>query len=258
MSSQNQTDQKIFEAAESLITEQGPSFTMDQLEAKAKISRATIYRRVGNKEALLKRLAEEKGETFEKADMRLNILKAARIVFGREGLVASTMDQISKEAGVGVATVYRHFGDKEKLLKAFIEEMTPRTAVRSLALQPTENVQADLEKIIGIAAPFFYENRDVLRIVFMGSRSEREYLESLRHRSDSTLGRLTNYFEAQIAAGRIKAVGQPGELALALMGMILSFTMIGPIHYGTQLENPERMSKLIVSLFLNGLIGGAE
>ena len=246
-------DQTIIDAAQLLLNEIGESFTMEQLEAKANVSRATLYRRIGNKERLLKRLAQTRGETFEKLDVRRSILQAARIVFGHEGLVGATMEQIASEANVGVATVYRHFGDKERLVQAFIDEMTPRTAVRTLALHPSDNVTADLEKIVRIALPAFFENRDILRLVFMGSETERRYLESLRQGSDSTLGHLTDYFRVQLEAGRLKSVGKASELALALMGMMFTFAIVGPLHYGAKLEHPEHSSKLIVSLFLEQL-----
>ena len=169
-------EENILEAARALIEDVGENFTMEQLESKAKVSRATIYRRVGNKDALLEHLAHQRGESFEKTNVRLSILNAARIVFSEEGLLAATMEQIAEQAEVGVATVYRHFGDKEGLVHAFIEEATPRPVVHALAMKPTKDVAADLEKIIGMAIPFFLENRDILRLVFMGGKKERSYL----------------------------------------------------------------------------------
>jgi len=241
--------------AQSLLAESDWVFTMEQLEAKTRFSRSTIYRHVGNKEMLLKRLAHERGETFEKLDTRLSILKSARVVFGQKGLAATTMEQIANEAGVGVATVYRHFGDKESLIHASIEEMTPQTAVHTLTLHPTEDVAHDLEEIVKSTMIFFFDNRDVLRLIFMGSETERRYLENLRQGSDTTLCLLTNYFRSQLDAGRLQNVGEPSELALALMGMVLAFAVVGPLHYGTKLELPERSSKLIVTIFLNNLRG---
>ncbi|MDQ6839989.1 MAG: TetR/AcrR family transcriptional regulator [Actinomycetota bacterium] len=48
------------------------------------------------------------------------ILAAARAVFARSGLDAS-LDGVAREAGVGVATVYRRFADKEALIDALFE-----------------------------------------------------------------------------------------------------------------------------------------
>ena len=39
------------------------------------------------------------------------------------------------------------------------------------------------------------------------------------------------------------------------MGLLLAFAVIGPTHYGTMLDQPERISTMIVQIFLNGLTG---
>src|SRR5437763_8806283 len=49
------------------------------------------------------------------------ILDAARVVFAERGLSGSH-DDIAREAGVGVGTVYRRFPDKEELIDALFEE----------------------------------------------------------------------------------------------------------------------------------------
>ncbi|MCB0036542.1 MAG: helix-turn-helix transcriptional regulator, partial [Anaerolineales bacterium] len=68
-------DEQIFQAAEHLLTEVGDSFTMAQLTDKANVSRATIYRRVGNKESLLTHLAEVRGADITTLpDIRTRIL----------------------------------------------------------------------------------------------------------------------------------------------------------------------------------------
>jgi len=253
MTKSGSIDRYILDAARSLLSEGERDFTMEQLAAKANVSRATIYRRVGNKEMLLKRLSHERGETFEQLDTRLRILKAARVVFGREGLAAATMEQIAKKAGVGVATVYRHFGDKENLIRAFLEEVGPKTTIRALALHPTDDVAHDLEEIVRLIMAFFYEHRDILRLVFMGNETERRYLQNLSQGSDTLLSLLTNYFRRQLDAGRLQNVGEPAELALALIGLILAFAIIGPSHYGIEVESLEHASNLIVTIFLNNL-----
>lgn len=51
---------------------------------------------------------------------RQRILDAARVVFAQRGLSGSH-DEIAREAGVGVGTVYRRFPDKELLIDALFE-----------------------------------------------------------------------------------------------------------------------------------------
>jgi AcrR family transcriptional regulator len=247
-------DLRIFQAASDLLHQFGDSFTIDQLVDKANVPRATIYRRMGSKEALLQRLAQEQGVVRDhQGDVRTRILRAARQVFGRLGPVHATIEQVADEARVGVATVYRHFGDKDRLVWAFMAELSLRPVVRDL-VHPTEDVAADLRMLTTSLLPFFYEYRDILRFILTGNQAERAYIEHLRTGSDRTLDQLASYFATQIEAGHLPTTQRPQELALAYMGLLLAFAVIGPTHYGTTLEEPERISDLIVGLFVGGLI----
>ena len=53
---------------------------------------------------------------------RLAILSAARTVFAQRGLEAS-LDEIAKEAGLGVGTVYRRFPNRDALIDALFTDM---------------------------------------------------------------------------------------------------------------------------------------
>ncbi|MFD5268931.1 TetR/AcrR family transcriptional regulator [Streptomyces sp. NPDC058335] len=65
---------------------------------------------------------------------RGRILVAARTVFERDGLAAS-MASVAREAGVGIATLFRHFGAKEDLIAAvFADRMDAYVAAVDEAL----------------------------------------------------------------------------------------------------------------------------
>lgn len=49
---------------------------------------------------------------------RKKILEAAFIVFVKKTIEAATFDDVAEEAKIGVATVYRHFGNKQELAAA--------------------------------------------------------------------------------------------------------------------------------------------
>jgi AcrR family transcriptional regulator len=52
---------------------------------------------------------------------RLLILRAARVVFAQRGLEA-TLDEVAREAGLGVGTVYRRFPNREALIDALFDD----------------------------------------------------------------------------------------------------------------------------------------
>ena len=67
---------------------------------------------------------------------RARILKAAREVFGARGLDIA-LDDIAQHAGLGVATLYRRFPDRESLIRALFEmelRKTVETARAALAV----------------------------------------------------------------------------------------------------------------------------
>ena len=60
----------------------------------------------------------------QRADARRNrakVLVSAQKLFAEQGLDAQ-IDEIARDAGVGVGTVYRHFPTKEDLLQALADE----------------------------------------------------------------------------------------------------------------------------------------
>lgn len=241
------------EAAAGLVTEVGDGFTMDDLAARAQVPRATLYRRVGNKQALLARLADTLHLAHAVAPpSRTRILLATRRVLARAGLAGATMEQIASEADVGVTTVYRQFGDKVGLIRAAIAELSARPFVRDLAA-PTDDVSTDLHTIAATLLPFFWEYRDLLRLILTVDPRERAAIEQLRAGSDRTLDQLAAYFAAQIAAGRLAAAADPSALALAFLGLLLTYTVIGPTHYAMPLDDVDGTAALIARLFVAGV-----
>lgn len=251
----SQTDSlphQILDAAEQLLAD-NPDFTMDELGTAVNLSRATLYRKIGNKEALLQRLADERGlDQVEPTDIRTRVLLAAREIFGRYGLLDVTMEQIAQEAGVGVATLYRHFGDKDGLVRAFASELTPHRAIADAAQHISGDLTADLIQVVTHMLQFMYDNRDLARLGFSQNEKTRQYMAHLRPAPERTLYQLNNFFEAQHAAGNLPT-GNTQQLALALTGMIFAFGFLAPIYYNMPLVESEAVAEFVVNLFLKGI-----
>ncbi len=253
MTSQNgsETEREILQAAQSLAKETAVSFTMDQLAAKAGLSRATIYRHIGGKEAILKRLADEHGlDDLHQPDVPSRILQAARTLFGEQGLMAPTMEQIAAEAEVGVASVYRHFGDKTGLLRRFMQAYHPH-----LPTEPDEisgDLATDLAQLVETMIRFILENQDMVRLSFSNAREWRDQLMDLRPFQERSLNRVASFLQSQMAAGRLRPIDSQ-QAATALLGMILSFSLIMPTYYKLPDPEPQETAVFITNLFLNGL-----
>lgn len=69
----------------------------------------------------------------ENLERRNRILQAARDIFAREGFRDAEVKTIAKQAGVGKATIYKHFDSKDDILLTIVEENFH--ALRNIALQ---------------------------------------------------------------------------------------------------------------------------
>ncbi|WP_203886835.1 TetR/AcrR family transcriptional regulator [Planotetraspora kaengkrachanensis] len=68
---------------------------------------------------------------------RARILEAAEAVFAAQGVSASTED-VAREAGVGIGTVFRHFPAKESLIEAVFLARVRRLADKAAALSQAQ------------------------------------------------------------------------------------------------------------------------
>ncbi|HYM55659.1 MAG TPA: TetR/AcrR family transcriptional regulator, partial [Solirubrobacteraceae bacterium] len=69
-----------------------------------------------------------------KAQTRARLLEAAARVYARQGFGGATLDEVAAEAGFTKGAVYGHFGSKENLLLALMEEHLAGQVVEQIAL----------------------------------------------------------------------------------------------------------------------------
>ncbi len=72
--------------------------------------------------ALLQVLGQEPTERADAARNRAKILATANRMITAHGAQTLSLDEVAREAGVGVGTVYRRFGDRAGLVSALIDE----------------------------------------------------------------------------------------------------------------------------------------
>jgi len=89
-------------------------------------------------------MARKKKEQVEKS-----ILESARRLFARFGLKKTTMDDIAQQAGVGKATIYYYFRDKEEVFLKVIQKEADELLVRlEQAIAEYENPELKLKAMI--------------------------------------------------------------------------------------------------------------
>jgi AcrR family transcriptional regulator len=253
----DETDQRILTAARQLLdTNPEAAFTMDELAEASGISRATLYRRFGSRTALLQATAAEHGLDIDELAapaIRERILEATRQALAQAGSVNFTIEQVAAEAGVGVATIYRHFGNKDSLLKALSDRLHPRRAAMQMLEQASGNLGTDLLRFASDALRFMYEYRDMAPVYFSGDSKIQDIFKTLRGDQNRTIDTLSRYLETQIQAGFIPTYQNAFDLATAFVGMLVGFAFIRASYTDDPLT-PEQAAQTIVRIFLSGIL----
>ncbi|WP_290056948.1 TetR/AcrR family transcriptional regulator [Amycolatopsis solani] len=172
-----------------------------------------------------------------RVDARRNreaILRAADEVFSEEADVA--LDEVARRAGLGRATVYRHFPDRTAL--AFAVAAHHLTALKGLVRD--EPFRELLWRVLAMQA----RRRPLVRVFReLPERSQRQYTHAL-------IALLRPAFERAQREGGVRADLEPADLAL-LFEMHEAALAAGPAR---RAEPAERL----VRVFLDGLAAGAH
>lgn len=248
----------IVDAAERLLERRGAGFTMDELAAEAGVSRATVYRRISGREGLARQLRArgiEPGPALGGSTHR-RILDAVRAVIDAHQL-SFTIEDVAREAGVGTATIYRRFGDREGLLRAYLGRTSPRATAAEQLAELDAPVAATLTAFVASVLRFVLEHPGLVQIALFDEGPSAQQLQRLRQGGRGTFARLVDYFEAQIQRGRLRPA-EPRQLAISFVGMVLGSSLLGvrlPVIADEPTASPrsvqERAAEL-VELFLGG------
>ncbi len=250
------TDEQILAIAAQLWQQNpGADFTMDRLTDAIGISRATLYRRFGSREAILQRLVDEQSldvDELSRPDIRTRIIQATRSVLGRYGFAGVTVEQIAQEAGVGTATVYRHFGSREALLEAFVQATSPRHLLRTFTANEQSDLETDLSQLAKTMLEFIQDNQALARIMLFETQGGEAILEKVRATQGRTVSSLANYLADHMTMGNLKP-GDPFAMALSFIGMLLGLAFVGPHSYNHPITDFDATAEFVTGIFLQGV-----
>ena len=242
-------------AARRLLLEGGPeALTMDALSAATGLSRATVYRRVGSREALLEALTEEGLDVGPRVPARDAILRACREVFTRLGFERATIEDVAEAAGVAPVTIYRHFGDKEGLIRGFIDSVGGRAEVAGLRPQLTGELRADLLRLTRALLESMYQDRDLARLGMIELLSGSERFKAARLSTSSVRERLSDLLGRWMDEGLLPRQ-DPRRLAMVIVAPMFSLTQILPFAPSDEPPDFEELSNFLVDHFLHGALG---
>ncbi|WP_247892524.1 TetR/AcrR family transcriptional regulator [Azospirillum sp. Sh1] len=190
---------------------------------------------------------------------RQAILTAARRLFVEKGFEKTTLSDIIAVAGGSRATLYEHFGDKEGLFRAIMEEdnamilsglapaqgdehMTPEAGLTAFALHL---VKALLNE----------ETTATVRILIAEGDRVPDIAEAFfRIGPENAIGRLADYLQLLSDRGDLH-IDDPAAAAQAFLGMVTGNLLVRRLilpQRAPAIPDLDRYVRQAVRLFLNG------
>lgn len=172
---------------------------------------------------------------------RTAVLTAAEAVYAEQGADVS-LNEIARRAGVGNATLYRHFPNREALLaEVYTGRLERYCALAEDAAQADDPVSA-LRDCVAATCALQATNRGLADLL-ASLRPLSPRVEDLRARHYRAIAAL---FRRAVRSGRVRSDASPADLAVLLVANA------GLIH--RTVEDAPRSSGRLVALWLTGLI----
>jgi len=150
-----------------------------------------------------------------RADAKKNydhLLEVARSVIAEQGAEASLRD-IARRAGVGIATLYRHFPTREALLEVLLRDGFDRVAARAAELEVTQAPGQALVSWLRDMVALTYDHRGVLASMAAAIDDEQSALHASCVELKASGGRLLTLAQANGQA-------QPGIDGTDLLALV--------------------------------------
>ena len=185
---------------------------------------------------------------------RERILEAAAESFQSLGYARTTTQTIANNAGVAEVTIFRHFGDKQKLFQAAAKQIGGGPNFEILESQLADDLETDLRLICQHTLHFFLAQQDAIRMLMFEAIHFPEMKAALAQNPIGMIELLDRYFHKQIDAGRLRVVN-PQTTAQTFMSMIFGYAVgMHPVKELLPVDIPvEEMTAEFVRIFLGTL-----
>ncbi|MGH1339948.1 MAG: TetR/AcrR family transcriptional regulator [Nannocystales bacterium] len=137
------------------------------------------------------------------------LFDAAVTLFESQGYFATSVEQITAEAGVSKGLVYNYFSSKEELLVALIVDATEKMTEVGSVLDTEQPIAQSLETFVDEFFGFLRSQRRFLRLqltLLIAPELRQSVAQPLRERAQQLLGLVQRWFRrAGVAQAKSKA-----------------------------------------------------
>lgn len=167
---------------------------------------------------------------------RSAILKGAMEEFLQNGYAATSMDKVAKSAGVSKATVYSHFGDKENLFNAVIQDLVKDKFQLVMGLENPQSLEQDPQTVLSALATRMLDKAksdrsslDFMRIIIGESGRFPELAKAyVNNVAKPTIGILSKYFKSHPTL----QLEDPEATVRVMIGTMVYFVMLQEMLHG--------------------------
>jgi len=151
------------------------------------------------------------------------IVQAALDVIGRLGVNGLTIHEVALAATMSEANIYRHFKNKQDVIRAVVEFIGSQVTSRAALLAASSGPPLDkLDKIIVAHVTMISQNPGIPRLLFSdgGMVTGGKIAQVMSNRIEGFLSTVTGLIEAGIAEGKLQEGIGARETATTILGMI--------------------------------------
>jgi AcrR family transcriptional regulator len=165
-------------------------------------------------------------QSERKADTRERLLAAAAQLFADHGIDAVSVDLVAEAAGRTSGAVYDHFGSKQGLLLALLDEW--KQSLVTVIAAEFELATGLSERLRAVAANLIVDPSEETRRLLLLEREltlraarDPEVAAALRIRGAEAHARMARGFASWMAAGIIEPVDDPDTLATVFRALVV-------------------------------------
>lgn len=198
--------------------------------------------------------AKQNLERSKSAEKSATILKGAMQEFLKHGYAGTSMDQIAKVARVSKATVYSHFGDKESLFNAVIQDLVQEKFQTVMSLDQPESLGQDPKQVLSEMVTKMLENtlsdrnfHNFIRIIIGESGRFPELAKAYVYNiAKPGIAALTNYLKSHPEL-KLK---DPEATVRIMVGSLVYFVMLQEMLHGKDILplESDRLTNTLIDL----------
>jgi len=185
-------------------------------------------------------------DTYEK------ILSSARRLFVQQGYTATSMRELAEAAGIGKATIYHHFPDKQAIVMALLHQNIAKMGVALQQVRDEKDPRGRIRVAAEASVNFLFESADVMQIVRREVPGGRDQMQSnFAIFFQEYMNLLADAIRRGSADGIFRPV-DPVETARVLMVMIQgTFAMAYLINQ--RAESPQQAAEALLDVYFRGI-----